>query len=257
VVSVRAELDKMKGVLTARERGVLVLRSMKSNEPEDPLWRLLMPQDQVEFNRYIDLMNACNLQGAFLITVIEMNAEKLTIRWAWLLDLEMWEFNVHEIDFTASAVVRESITESEHRKVLDREAKRYVPLAELALELAEWERAWADGDLEPLGYWKDNRVIKDEAWIRLCKDAGHRLLVAALGGDLDSRGKAANLSIRRGSFEAWLGRQPKAHPEWAPAYEVVPDDRWAQAAADRKTLAHLKDAIERSPMQRMHAEVRA
>jgi hypothetical protein len=82
---------------------------------------------------------------------------------------------------------------------------------------------------------------------------GRRDQVAASGktGALEARGEGARLAIRWGSCEAWLGRAPTALPAWAAGYEVLPDERTAQAACDRTTLKHLHDAIERSPMQRM------
>ena len=60
-MSIDARLNKLMPALTARERAILILRSWKEKTPEDPLWRLTLPQNQAtEFSRLIDLMNAVN-----------------------------------------------------------------------------------------------------------------------------------------------------------------------------------------------------
>jgi hypothetical protein len=88
-MSLDGRLRRLNPGLTARERALLILRSWKAKEPKDPAWRLTMPESRTpEFNRYIDLMNACNMQIALMITVIEKEVEKLKVRWAWLLTLE-------------------------------------------------------------------------------------------------------------------------------------------------------------------------
>ncbi len=60
-MSLGARLNKLLPVLSAKERAILVLRSLKDKTPEDPIWRQTMPREQSpEFNRLIVLMNACN-----------------------------------------------------------------------------------------------------------------------------------------------------------------------------------------------------
>jgi hypothetical protein len=251
-MSLRADLDKMTRGLTAYERAVLILRAWKAKETEDPLWRHTMPQAQVaEFNRYINLLNACNMQIAFMITVIEKEVEKLQMKWAWLLTLEMWQLNLAEIDYLAAIVARETVTQTSHDALVAQQADDYVTVGNLAREVAGWERAWSDDDLHQLGSWPDNLVVKDDVWERLCKEAEGRLREAVEAGELKAKGTGARLKIRWGSFDALLGRAPSAMPAWAAAYDVVPNERAAQAAADRTTLKHLRDAIERSPMERM------
>jgi hypothetical protein len=76
-MSIDARINRLMPVLSARERAVLVLRSLKDKTPEDLSWRRSMPREQVnEFNRYIGLMNACNMQVAHMITIIEKDVEK-------------------------------------------------------------------------------------------------------------------------------------------------------------------------------------
>jgi len=84
-VSLDARLKRVSPLLTARERGILVLRSLKDKTPEDPSWRSTMPRNQTaEFNRYIGLMNACNIHLPLYITMVEQHTKKLYLRFMWL-----------------------------------------------------------------------------------------------------------------------------------------------------------------------------
>jgi hypothetical protein len=61
-MTIATRFTRLTHTLTAKERGVLVLGSLKSKTPEDPAWRATMPREQTaEFNRLIVLMNACNM----------------------------------------------------------------------------------------------------------------------------------------------------------------------------------------------------
>ena len=60
-MSEKVRLYQVVKVLSAKERGLLVLRSWKEGKDEDPSWRATMPPEQTPaFNRYIGLMNAVN-----------------------------------------------------------------------------------------------------------------------------------------------------------------------------------------------------
>jgi hypothetical protein len=53
-MSIDARLGKLMPALSAQERAILILRSLKEKTPEDPLWRSTMPREQAaEFNRLI------------------------------------------------------------------------------------------------------------------------------------------------------------------------------------------------------------
>ena len=250
-MSLDARLTKLMPALTAKERAVLSLRSLKDMTPEDPLWRSTMPASQTqEFNRYIDLMNACNCQIAFMITVIEKEVEKLELLCGWWFSLLLWGVNQAEIDFAASVVARQSITQSEHRRLAETQAGAFLPVATMAHELAEYRRAWADDDMHSLG---GELVIKDDVWARLKREAESEIRQAVADGKLDARGAGKKLRVRSGSLDAWLGRETKTYHAWAGGYDVLPDERWAQVGADRKTLANLRYAIRRTPLQRSTA----
>lgn len=83
-MSIDARLNKLAPVLTAKERAILVLGSLKNRTPEDHLWRSTMPRDQVqEFNRLIGLMNAANIKVGFVISHLEQLVENIELRLMW------------------------------------------------------------------------------------------------------------------------------------------------------------------------------
>ncbi len=245
VTSIDARLTKLMPALSARERAVLILGSFKNKTLEDPKWRNTMPPDQsAELSRLIGLINACGVQLAHLITFLEGEVEKLELRIVHLITLRSWELNLAEIDYAAALLVREPLTETAYQGLVRKASNEYVPLAKLAETLAEKERAWSDDDLESVR-WAGDLVVKQEAWLRLVQGAAARLLAAASAGDLEAKGSGKAMRIKRGSFDAWLGRADTLHPEWAGGYDVRPDDGAARVDGDRKTLAHLQLALEK------------
>ena len=78
-------MDRLMLALSARERAVLVLRSLQQSTPEDPAVRRTMPRTQAaQFNHYTYLMNACNIYLPLYITVVEQQTEQLLMRVMWL-----------------------------------------------------------------------------------------------------------------------------------------------------------------------------
>jgi len=87
-MSIEARLSAILPALTAKERAILVLRSLKDRTPEDPKLRRAMPAEQTtEFNRLIVLMNACNMYLPLYITMVEGHTQELNLRFSWLLTL--------------------------------------------------------------------------------------------------------------------------------------------------------------------------
>ena len=80
-MGIDARLNRLMPVLTAKERGILVLRALQSGTPEDPSWRSTMPREQSStFNHYVCLMNACNIYLPLYITMIGGHVEQLHLR---------------------------------------------------------------------------------------------------------------------------------------------------------------------------------
>jgi hypothetical protein len=247
-VSLGARLDRLTSALSAKERALLVLRSMKERTPEDPLWRQTMPNDQVrEFNRLIELMTIANREFAFLIAMIEKELEKLDLYSSWLYTLHLWRLNLADINFTASLVAREAITRSVHEKLVETARDEYILASQLAVILAEEKRSWSDDDVEEVG-WTRELVVKPQSWKRLQAEAEQQIRDAVEAGTLEARGAGKKLAVKRASFDAWLGRPVTVYPRWAGAYEVLADDREIHVQADQHTLEHLRQAIEETPI---------
>ena len=87
-MSIDSRLKRLAPALSAKERAVLVLRSLREKTPEDPAWRSTMPRDQTtEFNRLIVLMNACNIYLPLYITMVEQSTERLYTKLHWLMTM--------------------------------------------------------------------------------------------------------------------------------------------------------------------------
>ncbi|MPZ49024.1 MAG: hypothetical protein GEU75_06915 [Dehalococcoidia bacterium] len=256
-MSLDARLNKLMPALSARERAVLVLRSMKDKTPEDPSWRRSMPSSQThEFNRYIELMNGCNHRLAFLILHVCKEVEKLELRIAWLSTLRLWELNLAELDLYASVLTREAVTAGEHERLQKKAEQEYIGISEAAKALAEAGRAWTEDDLERLGPLSQ-QFVKDSAWQRLCAAAEAKLRQAVAAGELVGRGAGQRLALRRGSLDAWLGRPVTVRSEWAGGYEVRPDGQWAAVMAEKVSLGHLREALDTMPGARSRPELEA
>jgi hypothetical protein len=255
-VTLDARLNKLAPSLSVRERALLVLGSLKDGTPEDPLWRSTMPSGQSrEFNRYIDLMNVANRQIGHLVTFLEGETDKLTLRFVHLLTLRNWQLNLAEIDYAAAHLAREPITEVAHQKLVEKAKDEYVPLMKLAETLAGERRAWETADLESVP-WSGDLVVKDEAWDGLSKRAAAELLAAEASGDLETKDKGGKTKVRRGSFDAYLQRPATVYPSWAEGWDIRPDAEAARVEGDRRTLAHLQLALEK-PFREFGASGRA
>jgi len=113
-------LDRLYPALTAKERALLVLRAWKADQQEDAAVRRTMPPDQgLEFNRYIHLMNFANdYLGKYIATLKGISGE-LNLKAAWLASLQMWGIRVWDIWSYIAVYTNEPITESEHKRLVE------------------------------------------------------------------------------------------------------------------------------------------
>ena len=112
-MSIDARLKKLTPLLSAKERAILVLGSLKDGTPEDPSWRTTMPMDQVtEFNRLIGLMNAANVHLAMFIALLETSVAKVNLRMAWFVTLLLWEDHLGAIRRAAKKKLQPSVTKN-------------------------------------------------------------------------------------------------------------------------------------------------
>src|SRR5688572_2433554 len=97
-MSIDSRLSAILPALTAKERAILVLQSLKDRTPEDPKLRRSMPSEQVtEFNELITLVNACNIYLPLYITMVESHSLELNLRFGWLLTLARFGSHTWEL----------------------------------------------------------------------------------------------------------------------------------------------------------------
>jgi hypothetical protein len=90
-MSAEQRLDRLYPALTAKERGLLVLHAYKAGEQPDRLIYSTTPSGQRrEFNRYIRLMNACNVELATMLVVLREQIGKTDLKYAWFMTLCLW-----------------------------------------------------------------------------------------------------------------------------------------------------------------------
>lgn len=243
-MSIDARLKRLVPNLSARERAVLVLRALKQDTPEDPLWRRTMPPDQVaEFNRLVGLINATNLYLAASIAVLQQLAQKLATQAALLLGLRLWQLHVHYVGLLAQRLLKEPITESEYRRLLEARQQEWRPVGELAAGLVDDYQG------------RTGPVLSDAAWEHARKQKERELRALAVQGRLAARGRGQGLKLRLGDFHAWRGEPLPLCPDWASAYDLRPDDQAEAVAQGRRQLEELRQALS-SPVLRHCAPAR-
>ena len=135
-MSLDARLNKVMPVLSARERGILVLKSLKDKTPENPSLRRTMPPEQMsEFNRLIVLMNACNIYLPLFITMVEQQAEQMEVRVSWMLTLSQFGTALWQL----GALVPPS-----KRKQAERAMAGFWPFVELPWDGEQHDHSWLD-----------------------------------------------------------------------------------------------------------------
>src|SRR6266540_3344369 len=137
-MSIDARLNKLMPALSAKERAILVLRSFKDKTPENPMWRRTMPKSQyAEFNRLIDLMNACDLNLGDLITGSLLLVQQLEARLGCLLSTNLYRSALERMALHIWTSTREPVTESDYRVRRRAEGDIFKNVRELAEWLAD------------------------------------------------------------------------------------------------------------------------
>ena len=84
-------LEGLYPALSAKERALLVLHAVKEDRDAEPAIRWTMPAKQrPEYHRLISTINALNCELASVIMVLHEQAEKASLRLAWLLTTRVW-----------------------------------------------------------------------------------------------------------------------------------------------------------------------
>lgn len=120
-MSASTRSGKLFAALTARERGLLVLRAWKDGGEEDRLVRSTMPDSQVaEFNELIEMMNGVNQRLGPYILLLRATVEKLGLIMGWLATIDLWGNQVVELGSFIFRLVPEPITESDYQRLKKR-----------------------------------------------------------------------------------------------------------------------------------------
>ena len=240
-------LDRLYPALTAKERALLVLRSWKADQEEDPQVRLTMPQSQArDFNHYVHLMNFANDYLGKYIAALKGISGELNLKAAWLASLQMWGLRVWDIWSYIAVYTNEPITESEHKRLVDEARAEMVPVADLAETLVERYQGWIEADMEP-GADDDEQVVKDKAWNRLLAEKKRDLTRLVEEGTLAGKRSGRRLLINNGSFYDWLGEPVPLCPDWGKGYDALPDDQAGQVESLKKARLRAQEAIAASP----------
>jgi len=226
VSAIERRLDKLYPALSAEERAVLVLKAWKEDKEPDPAVRYSMPHTQArEYNRLIDLMNAANFQLGQYVLVVELLVGQLDLRYAWLTTLRLWGMHASSTADYIGLYTKEPVTESEHRRLLEKERAKMAPLSELAEALAERCYDEEQGD--------------DAAWDKVLGEKKAEIRALVQSGLIWGKQSGKRLPVNVGSFYDWLGEPVPLHPEWGCSHEVFPDD-------EAQDVERLKEARRRT-----------
>ena len=236
-------------MLTAKERALLVLRSMKDGENEDPTWRWNMPDAQVPaFNRLMALLEGVNRWIGIYVYELKGSLRELRLRYACLSSILLWQRAAFELSGFIMGCTKELITESDYREK-EREARaEYRPLAELAYVLTEHYDGFANEDFDPKSGPEDRGVLP-EAWDRVQAEKAKELAALVRSGELTGRGRGKALEVEAGGFYDWLGEPVPVLPAWAEAYEVVPDSEAEATAMHRYRREEAHKAYQEGPTE--------
>ena len=242
----KGRLGRLYPELTARERALLVLEAWKRGREEDPRVRKTMPDEQApEFNRYIKLMNAVNGPLAQYILTLDAVASQLAIKHGWLLTLELWAGDVLNLVAYVFLRTKEPITESEHRRLVQRERSRMATVKELAEVLADKYGGWTKADMEPSA--DGEPLVSDEAWDRVMAEKKAEITSLIEEGELEGERKGRRLLVNTGSFYDWLGEPAPAYPKAATAFEILPDGKAREVRRLREERREILEVIRGAP----------
>ena len=244
-------LDRLYPALTAKERALLVLRAWKQDQEEDAAVRRTMPADQGrDFNYYIHLMNAANLDAGKYIAVLNLMVDQLGSKAAWLASLQMWGIRVWDVWVYIAIHTNEPITESEHTRLVEEARAEMLPVADMAETLVERYDGWTEADMQPDGD-DDEQVVKDKAWNRVLAEKKRELTRLVEEGTLAGKRRGRGLLINNGSFYDWLGEPVPVCPDWGKGYDVLPDDQADRVESLKKERLRAQEAVAGSPVSSM------
>ncbi len=93
---------------------------------------------------YIRLMNGVNTRFGMYLLVARQEVEKLSLRFAWLLTLLLWQHQAVMFWKHILLATKAPVPESQYRKLERRAREEYLPIGELAHNIeaaAAWVRS--------------------------------------------------------------------------------------------------------------------
>jgi len=213
--------------LSARERAVSALQSLKAGEEEDPMLRRKMPPEQIgDFNRYILLLQGVNLGLGLLVMRHPLVVQVIRQRLAILALTELWKLRAEASFGYVALHSREPITEGAYRELKEEATRESLPLDAVAEILTEEHRGWAPEDLE-------DGMATDVAWERVYGEKRRELEELVKKGKLEAEETEDGFLINAGSFYGWKGEPVPVIPELGMEYEIRPDDE-AESVEERR-----------------------
>jgi len=234
VSAIERRLAKLYPALSAKERAIMVLRAWKEDREPDQAVRYSMPPAQVtEFNRLIDLMNAANFKLGQYVLVVELLLGQLDLRYAWLAAMRLWGIDGSCTADYIGLYTKEPVTESEHKRLAEKERARTAPLSELAEVLAE--RSY------------DERQMDDAAWDKVLREKKAEIQALVQSGVFVGKQRGKRLLVGVGSFYDWLRAPVPLHPHWGRAHEVFPDDEAEEVERLKQARRKIAERLARAP----------
>ncbi len=172
-MSAEQRLSRLYPALTARERGLLVLRAYKADEKPDPRIYHTCPSAQgAAFNRYIALLNAVNVELATVVLILRTQIDKTALKYSWLMTAVIWGMETHAMGRHVLAATKDRKLRKDVRRLMARAPSDVrVPL-DLTVPLAEpetFEKGYGDETVKALlfgihqdvrQHWAELRAIE-------------------------------------------------------------------------------------------------
>jgi hypothetical protein len=207
-----------------------------------------MPQSQApDFNHYVNLMNAANLDAGKYIVVLNGIVNQLGLKHAWLASLQLWGTCVWTLAAYIALHTNEPITKSEHRRLVKKARQQMVPVADLADVLVESYDGWTEADMEPVEDPDDGPAVRHKAWNRLLAEKKRELSRLVEQSVLAGKRRGRRLLINNGSFYDWLGEPVPVCPDSGKSYDVLLDDQADRMESLKSERLRAWEAVSRSP----------
>jgi hypothetical protein len=192
-------------------------------------------------------MNAVNREFPPYLLLLQALVGRLGLRHGWLMSLKLWGIQAGNLAAYIWLHTKEPVTESEHRRLIERARAKTAPASELAEILVERYKGWDEADSEPDDS-ADESSVTEKAWNRVLGDKRREIAVLVGDGVLSGKQKGRRLVVNVGSFYDWLGEPTPVYPEWGTEFEVFPDAEADKVKGLGRERSDVQESLARSPM---------